>query len=538
MIHRSIGFWHCTAPLFFLACGPAVQQPEPPPSAASPGSTQANAAAPSTTASGTAETAPPPSNAAPQPEARSPFSVVAVGVSNEIAMHSLNNAVFFGDTNYLVEARGDELVERPDLLGKMNLGSDQYLAQLVGTWPGDTWAVTTIPGGCEPGTGYLSHWTREKWVRSKTTSGAYTGAAPWKNGSVLLLGGYYMEMTLSVAGGRAGVKAPKLPQAQPGDDSSPFIPQSMAALPTGEVFVVGNNSDGQISVARWTPESQTPIMTSLPDCRGDNMSHNVTGIMARSGSEAYLYGNQSGRGYVVTFNGTAYRCEEVPASQEVADLALGSDGSLWGVFEMESGKELWKRPSAGAWQKVPLPTYVSAEGAAPQPFLPTAVHVNGPDDIWLSGYLDPNITAAIAHSRPASKVTQIPPDDEARLKRAEYEPPVPATRSCTTIFAKLYTLSKGAPANFDFPLTRQALKGHTEFSGLEFIEAESLGKRYFGVMARNYDEGVKIVDIIKKGVKGSSPILLCRTPYQINRQIRFDLRSGDMLPDPAATKKP
>jgi hypothetical protein len=444
-------------------------------------------------------------------------------------MHSLSNAVFFGDTNYLVEARGDELVERLDLLGKMNLGSDQYLARLMGTWPEDTWAITTIPGGCEPGTSALVRWSHGKWVQSKQTTGTYAGAAPWKSGSMLLMGGYYMDMSFSLAGARAGVKAPKLPQAKPGDDSNTFIPQTMAALESGEVFVVGYDTDGRMLVARWAPDSRAPTIVPLPDCGGGNDSTVVNGIVARSGSEAYVYGAQSNTGFVAVFDGRSYKCDQVPDSGSVTDIALGADGSMWRVLSQDNGKTLWQRTGTGPWEKVPLPTYVSKAGGLPQPFEPTAVHVSGPKDIWVTGSVD-DYAGAIAHSRPAPKLTIFPPEEEARLKRAEYEPAVPATRACTTIFAKLYTLSKTAPANFDFPLTREALKGHTEFSGLEFIEAESVGKRYFGVMARNYDEGVNLVDVIRKGVKGSSPVLLCRKPYHVNRQINFDLRTGKMLP--------
>jgi hypothetical protein len=542
MKHRSTRL-STSLSLLALACGtpPGPAAPGPAPVSATPGAVPA--AAPSTAAPAPASSATPEQ---PKPDQPSPFSVVAIRASGALQLFPMGGTVFVGDTtSYLAEARGDGLVERPDLLGKLHLTSDQYMERLFGTWPDDVWAVVTTPGGCEPGTASLVRWSKDKWTPTQKVSGTYFGAAPWQKGSVLLLGGFYAEVGFSVAAGRAGTKTPKLPgpnRDDANDGADGFVPELMAALPSGEVFVVGSDGSGLKQVARWTPQSQAPKLDPVPDCGGKGAGHSIDGILARSGTEAYLFGSQQVdkglTGLLVRFDGAAYQCQKIPPSRSVVKIAWGGDGSLWSVLQhQDDSPRLWHRTADGQWHELGMPKYVPQPGAQPQLFEPTDISVTGSEDIWLSGLLNGD-TVAIAHNRPSSTVTTIPPEEESRLAREEYEPPRPATRACETIFAKLYTLSKTAPPNFDFPLTREALKGHREFSGLDFIEAESLGRRFFGVMARNFDEGVKLVDVIRKGVKGSSPVLLCRKPYHVTRHIRFDLATGKMLPEPVGAASP
>jgi hypothetical protein len=103
-----------------------------------------------------------------------------------------------------------------------------------------------------------------------------------------------------------------------------------------------------------------------------------------------------------------------------------------------------------------------------------------------------------------------------------------ATPACKELFVVLYKLSKVAPPDFDFPLTRAALKGHTELTDVQFAETEDAGRRYFVAFVPSFATGRKLVTLIQDKVKGSTPQLLCGKPPKTNRQIAIDLKTGEI----------
>lgn len=105
----------------------------------------------------------------------------------------------------------------------------------------------------------------------------------------------------------------------------------------------------------------------------------------------------------------------------------------------------------------------------------------------------------------------------------------------------LYRLSRGAPADYDFPATRAALRGQTAFASVEFAEVESLGERHFVGITGDGNQARALVQRIKAQVPGSAPQAFCRQllypnrlmPVNVKRSLRFDLRTGELLPGPA-----
>lgn len=100
---------------------------------------------------------------------------------------------------------------------------------------------------------------------------------------------------------------------------------------------------------------------------------------------------------------------------------------------------------------------------------------------------------------------------------------------CKEPFVQMFKLNKVAPADYDFPLTRKALKGHTEFGGVGFLEAQDGPHRYFIAKVKTVEQGRKLAEVIRKGVKDSSPQVLCGQPAKVNRELKIDLRSGDLV---------
>jgi hypothetical protein len=78
------------------------------------------------------------------------------------------------------------------------------------------------------------------------------------------------------------------------------------------------------------------------------------------------------------------------------------------------------------------------------------------------------------------------------------------------------------------PLTRKALKGHTEFGVAEFAETEDGGRHYFGAFVSELDLARKMASIVESKVPGSKPQVLCVKP-RVVRRLKIDMRTGAVL---------
>ena len=92
----------------------------------------------------------------------------------------------------------------------------------------------------------------------------------------------------------------------------------------------------------------------------------------------------------------------------------------------------------------------------------------------------------------------------------------------------LYGFTKVTPDDYDFPLTRKALKGHREFEGTRFVVAKDGGERFFSALVPNVKAGTAMVSLIEKQVKGAKPQLLCASP-EIVRELQLDLNTGEVV---------
>lgn len=499
-----------------LAVGCGAAEPKPPVEAApTPGPVT-----PAATVSAAEVQAP----AAPKPEP-SPFHIVAQGrVYQPLKLFPLENTLLFGNTVFLAEATGDEVAERPMIAAKLSYASD--ILSIAGSWPNDAHAALGLYGGCSPSTTDLLRWNKDQWVNVKTNQPYYRLVAPYPTGGVIAVrwdNAGTWELTMPPS---AKIKA------------SPFFKKNrisdawaMTALPNGTVFVAARLEDSGKKVVLVGDPTKEAIETEVHCGPEGSPPPHLTGLVAGKNGQVYAFGLQKSAVQPATavlsvFDGKAWQCQSNPDASDLTNVTVAPDGTLLALGTDGERRALWKRGAGAQWRELALP---EVEG---QRITAIEVYARGTDDFWLTGSvrLHDETEYLVAHNRPAPKPLRVPNDAESRRELAEYRPPIPAYKGCETNFAMLYTLAKTAPPDFDFPLTREALKGHTEFTGLKFVEAKSLGKRYFGVMARSYDEGVKLVDLVKKSVKGSSPVLLCREPLHVTREIRFDLKTGAMLP--------
>ncbi|MEP7125441.1 MAG: hypothetical protein ABJE95_31200 [Byssovorax sp.] len=102
----------------------------------------------------------------------------------------------------------------------------------------------------------------------------------------------------------------------------------------------------------------------------------------------------------------------------------------------------------------------------------------------------------------------------------------PATPSCAQTFVVLYRLSRVAPPDYDFPATRDALKGRTDLAGIRFAETLDLGRRYLVGFAPTFAAGQRLVEAISAKIPSARAQILCGKPAQEVRQVRWDLATG------------
>lgn len=338
-------------------------------------------------------------------------------------------------------------------------------------------------------------------------------------------------------------------------------------------------TSGELAVERWPAGSRDSVVEKLPNgmIRAKSEHANDYGMLLLSASSVYVYANVSpdgsekdARPYVAHFDGKQWA--EVPLPEPggfISSLFVrDADQKLWvnlnnrmyrrplveiegkesgwermspdvpeplGFFKfgpdntywVRLGNDLYRRPGGtGNWEAMPLPTRSTKN--EPALFIPKDV-VFWDDDVFVVsgaelGESDANISTALLRLKktPVLNAHIKPPSQEASaLVKA-------ATPSCKDVFVVLYKLAKTAPADFDFPLTREALKGRTEFSKATFAETIDGGRRYFVAFTPSYTMGSKLVKLIKDKVKGSAPQLMCGKP-KVSRSLRLDLKTGNVI---------
>jgi hypothetical protein len=144
------------------------------------------------------------------------------------------------------------------------------------------------------------------------------------------------------------------------------------------------------------------------------------------------------------------------------------------------------------------------------------------DDVWVAA------DGAVLRTSPPKQAPELVDWEYNQQFAATFRVPRAATSDCESIFALFYAFTKVTPEDYDFPLTRKALKGQTQFSKARFVVTRENGQKYFGAFVPDLALGKKMVERIRKEVEGSSPQLLCAKP-EVVRELPLDLRTGDVL---------
>jgi hypothetical protein len=463
---------------------------------------------------------------------------------------------------YLVELRGDEVVPRLELVRPMKLNRTEKIRELVGSWP-NVWAVidhyNCVDG--EPCEAYarqrVMQYAGRQWLRHKAQAQDLERVLPTGNAQLLVASTNFpasLVPTLSRVG--KGADPQRRIQMVLSDRSASLDYAhivAMAPLPGGRILV-GCEMDIDPMVERvgfgiLEAGKSASITFEEPACGPvvrsrafSSLAIGPDGTVTIGGSEVSLQGRRTA--YIGSFDGQRWHCQSVPELSGVGAMDIGTDGTLWAVAWRDSKAVVFSRSVTGAMQIYPLPGSFRRENRNYTPF-PRELKVVGNDDVWIattattednitvSGAIDGGVRVsfeALLHNRRSSTPIRLPNTDAAQRELIDSATLPPATEGCPDLFVLLHTIGKRTPRGFDYPLTRQALKGHAEFASVVFVEGESLGRRYLGANVRDLVESRHLAAVIAEGIPGASPTLACGGPPGIWRQFRFNLATAAMLP--------
>jgi hypothetical protein len=467
-----------------------------------------------------------------------------------------------GDRGFLMSQHGielqligDEVVQDPLLKrGLPGIEAMYHVNAIAGRWPDAAWLSTSHP---YERTGFSALWTWDgkSWKkRLSTNPGLFIEAIqPWVGGRLLALeqSGMWFEASFRVLSGDERVALPQFVKTKKNDDfifcQTEMRVEAFATLPSGEVFAAGQSCDAagniEVAVKRWAAGDRRGTLETLPGSRTpadpQQSEWHITGIAAHSPTSVFVSGSKvtwhpetrerQAAPYFAHFDGKSWQSLPSPIAGGVQALWLQADGLLYGS---DARGGLWSgsvsTPSA-AWSRVPFPSELRRDSRELAKL--GGFWLRAPGDAWALvkvGVDGKGERDYLLHTRPP--VNALPTIDAFTRKGAELALPGPPVDWCTTPFVLLYTLGRNAPAAYDYPATRAALKGHQEFAAnVSFIEFSREGRRYFGARVPDFKVGKQLASLVKAKVPGATPQLVCHAPAE-TRTFAIDLKTGELGP--------
>lgn len=478
-----------------------------------------------------------------------------------------DDLLLFNGIQLLAKVEGDRIVDHPEYLaaypGTLNIW--EGISQVGGRWPDAGWIEVTR-AAARTSYSILYEKNGNQWRKIDQTQEAegYRGIQEWDRGRRIALvsrsfePSYYWEIVRGNP--RIPPKHKKFNACTTGEcgDSTAtgIVPSDFAALPTGNLFAVGalHNEENRSgwAVERWEPNHVNSKVDILPTPSEPTLQPMVEGITAFAPNDAYVFGKldrfiegsdhmaeENVGAYLVHFDGDNWNIVPFPSNAGVRSIST-SDGVLWAT----SGGSLWKKSnSQSAWETIVLPTIPAAlaqargeslhDPAAIWRLAASRVLARSGGDVWVESVIvrdgektcEGQSVVVIFRNRPHPEVWHSLEGEKQAQAIEKYQPLHAATESCDSIFVLLYGMTRTTPKNYDYPLTRAALKGHTEFGKVTFAETVDRGEHYFGAFVPDFDQGQRLVAVIRRKVKDSKPIMLCRHPKKV-RLLEFDLATG------------
>jgi hypothetical protein len=476
-------------------------------------------------------------------------------------LHRLRGALIASHGEQLYRLEGDKLVDEGTREG---LGTHQLpgigetgplwmeIDELVGSWPSELWASVSgmwVSDGARIYSNFRDtyHGTNGGFSRI-SESLRLVQVAAWSGGRVLAVDHNAFRV----------LSGPKTLVPKPASGASSDCPvrvnlEAIAALPSGELFGLGRGpcDGGAYLVERWGDDDvasravqQLPASFGTPFPKVDHPSWGESAwLVAGAPNAVYAIRTSGNAGKSQTrlarFDGSNWSELALPIDQLVTSVDAASDGSFWiiaddkpFVFDAQHGWREVTLPAAPA-----LPAELGAGAPKPRIELNSVrglggdrayfgAHVYYADSRWESGAIlataaPPLQILPIREARGAD--TGLPKDaaDAGTHAAAAGPDPTPYTPACATPFVILFTVSKAAPPDFAFPATRDALLAEKKRPNVKFVEFTYRGGRTLGAVAMDAAQARALVELITDRVKGSKPTLVCYTPTDVIRVVKF-----------------
>lgn len=278
------------------------------------------------------------------------------------------------------------------------------------------------------------------------------------------------------------------------------MPIAVGALSDGTILAYGAACEGPKVIEAWKSGSSSSTLTKLEGEPGESAQF----VVSKAG-EAWLID-----GTIHHLEGGAWKPVTSPGAGEPALRgAVAKDGAL----HVTTPSGLYRRAS-DRWEAVELP------GDAK----PIDLATDKDGVMWLvDGRVlmrerkSPEEAPKVAD---AALVNQLPPKAK---KPASFGGP-----KCKDNLVILYGFTKVTPDDYDFPLTRKALKGHSELKDVKFVVTRDYGKKFFAAKAPSFEIARKVAKVIEEGVKNAKPAIVCAQP-EVVREVKINLATGDVI---------
>ncbi|HEY5376245.1 MAG TPA: hypothetical protein VIK01_21340 [Polyangiaceae bacterium] len=479
-----------------------------------------------------ASAAAPPLAAASAP-VTSPFvDSVRLGYAARL-VHTANGALLSTE-KLLLGIHDDRVSVDPPLLEGLRQGRGPF-PSVFGTLPDAAWLVESSSWGRirRPS---LARFTGTEWLKSDSAlqGRAVIGISAWSRGRTLALLGdaYGSQFDFVQLGGPRGGPLPQLDYAarrKYGCVDS-IRPMAMSALPSGEVFVVGERCSAIRSFAgtvveSWGPGQTRGNLSGLPGL-GEHQAvfAELDNIVAVSGSDVFVAGVRSTRAgedvtpadeaYIAHFDGREWRALPAPPSERLDDLQRASDGTLWAL----SDGALWTAAASAsepaAWTKVPLPRSVDEV----DDHAVSSLWVKDTGDVWVT--VGTETPSYLLRTKRGNEPLSAPSDTQVAALSKAFDPDAVFDCERPTLF--VFKLSRQAPQDADVPSVREAFRGHPELEGkAEFIELPFLTRRYLGVRGERATLQRVMQVLMSRRIPGVEPRLRC-LDAEPTRTLRMD----------------
>lgn len=427
-----------------------------------------------------------------------------------LRLATLEDRVFVTSGSILLELADGQVRTDDDFSDGLPLFAE--VTGVVGRLPKAA-TLTLITSNGRIGWGEVYRWDKTHWKRASALpqGSLYYGMSEWSQDRqlALVVQGWPAQnppkREFRLLRGKGAV--PQLTAGSTAECTTLADPLGFRAFPSGEVVLIGARCGGEGGVVEWWASgARTSTVVALPGVRID-----PDGMFDGKGVRASAHGDEKlivgGGPFLIRLASDGVTLVKPPPG-DVTAVAHTADGVAWVV----AGGKVYRR-AGESWESVPF-----ADGGT-EPV--TGIAARG-EDVFVTR---PSSLYALAPPAGAAQALDITWRSEVRSIKI-----APAARDwCETPFVLMYAFTRVTPADYDFPMSRAALKGQKQFEGVRLVVTEEGDKKYFGAFTTSVALGRQLVERIESQVKGSKPVLLCAQP-RVVREIKMNFATGDVMP--------